>query len=204
MSEGLDPAPEKFPRLPGSHLNFTIPVLEFVKNALVVLELDTDTEGAVHILKKSLLAQVGLEEYATEMKWINPCASFILRDVFCRKCYQCRDVDLCVFSQLEEMNKLEWLCADCQEPYDPEYIELRLIQRIEQNCIRYQLQDLRCSKTQVLSTRLLSRLSIYAENLKTDISRDETYREIRILRNLAEYYRLEWLHETCGRLMHGL
>jgi len=202
MSEGLDPSPEKFPLLPGSHLSLSIPVLEFVKNVLVVLELDNDTERAVHILKKSLLAQIGLEEYAAEVKWVNPCASFILRDVFCRKCFQCRDVDLCVFPHLEDMSKLEWLCTDCQEPYDPEYIELRLIQRIEKNSIRYQLQDLRCSKTQVLSTRALSRLSIYAENLKTDVSRDDVFHELRILRNLAEYYRLEWLYETCDRFLN--
>jgi DNA polymerase epsilon subunit 1 len=203
MSEGLEPTPELFPQLPGSHLTLAIPVLEFVKNILVVLELDSDMEGTVHMVKKSLLAQIGVEEYATEVKWVNPCASFILRDVFCRKCFQCRDVDLCVFSQREDINKLEWLCSECQEPYEPEYIEHRLIHRLEKKCIRYQLQDLRCSKTNTLSTRLLTRLSFYSENLKTDLRREELFHELRILRNLAEYYRLEWLMETCNRLSNG-
>jgi len=50
--------PETFPQLPGSHLHLTNPALEFVKNVLVVLDLDPDTRQETTYLRKSLFAQV--------------------------------------------------------------------------------------------------------------------------------------------------
>jgi DNA polymerase epsilon subunit 1 len=87
---------EKFPKLPGSYLHLTDPALEFVKNVLTVLNLDPDVKQEVIYLKKSLFAQIGVQEYSAVTQWKNPAASFMLPDVYCSECHECRDVDLCV------------------------------------------------------------------------------------------------------------
>ena len=196
--------PESFPQLPGSHLGMSSPVLEFIKNVIAVLELDPDVDTEVQHLKKSLLAQIGVQEYSAQAKWENPCASFILSDVFCSQCQECRDVDLCILPALEENETSAWTCDGCSTPYDVDSIERRLVGAIQRKCIRYQLQDLRCTKTERVSTRILSRQSETSQKLKLDISRKEVASQLRILHNLAQHYELEWLLETAANLLQTL
>lgn len=79
------------------------PVLDFIKSVMTVLELDHEVDAEVHVLKRSLLAQVGVAEYSSLAKWENPCPTFMLPDVFCGECRETRDVNLCyVPPSLEE------------------------------------------------------------------------------------------------------
>ncbi len=197
--------PESFPDLPGSHLMLSSPALEFVKNVMVVLELDPDVDTEVQKLKKSLLSQIGVQEYSAQAVWKNPCSSFVLPDVFCSECQECRDVDLCILPPVDqhEDRSTTWTCEDCGSPYDAGCIERRLVDAIQRKCIRYQLQDLRCSKTGFVATRLLSKQSDTSQKLKMDISRKDLRSELQTLNNLAGYYNLEWLHETTSDLIQS-
>jgi len=105
---------DKFPNLPGSHLTMTDPALEFVKNVLAVLNLDPDVKQEVIYLKKSLFAQIGVHEYSAMTEWKNPAASFMLPDVYCSECRECRDVDLCAIPPEEEES--DTVSADCLRP----------------------------------------------------------------------------------------
>ena len=195
---------ESFPKLPGSHLHLTNPALEFVKNVLVVLDLDPDVKQEVIYLKKSLFAQIGVQEYSAATKWMNPAAAFTLPDVHCTECHECRDVDLCVtLPEDEESLQRQWLCAGCGSPYDVDNVERRLVDIVQKKCIRYQLQDLRCTKTQQVAIRSLSRTSECSAALKLDIPRDEFLGQLTILRNLANFYELEWLLETTNGVLNG-
>lgn len=81
---------------PGSHSRDHLhPVVQFIKSIMVVLELDPDVDAEVHVLKRSLLAQIGVAEYSNVAKWENPCKTFILPDVFCMECHESRDINLC-------------------------------------------------------------------------------------------------------------
>ena len=66
-----------------------------MKNVLVVLDLDSDVKQEVIYLKKSLFAQIGIQEYSSATHWKNPAATFVLPDVYCMECHECYDVDLC-------------------------------------------------------------------------------------------------------------
>ena len=92
---------DAFPILPGSHLHLGNPVLEFIKNVMQVLRLDSSVEKEVNALNRSLLSQIGVQEYDPSTKWKNPCADFVLPDVFCSECHECRDVNLCVLPNFE-------------------------------------------------------------------------------------------------------
>lgn len=91
------------------------PVLEFIKSVMVVLELDKDVDAEVHVLKRSLLAQVGVAEYSSLAKWENPCPEFILPDVFCLECRESRDINLCYIppSAEEEVTKQVSFRSNC-------------------------------------------------------------------------------------------
>lgn len=195
---------QSFPQLPGSHLRLTNPALEFVKNVLVILDLDPDVKQEVIYLKKSLFAQIGVQEYSAATKWENPAAAFVLPDVYCMECHECYDVDLCATPPDDEESTLkQWLCGGCSSPYDADQMERRLVDIVQRKCMRYQLQDLRCTKTQQVAVRAMAQTSECSASLKLDIPRSEFHGQITILRNLADYYGLEWLSETTSGVLQG-
>lgn len=49
-------------------------------------------------------------------------------------------------SELEDTRQSEWLCKECEHPYDKAAIEHRLVQRVQERTLAFQLQDLVCSK----------------------------------------------------------
>jgi DNA polymerase epsilon subunit 1 len=181
------------------------PALEFIKNVATVLELDTDIENEVHGLKRSLLAQVGVAEYAKVATWSNPCPAYILPDVFCSECHESRDVNLCYIPprSMNEEARIEkqWVCEDCGTPYNASLIEGRLIQITHKKMVRYVLQDVRCAKTNRIATRALTALSSCAASLKLDISPESSVRELHLLRSLAVYHDLELLQETVDGIL---
>ena len=67
--------------------------------------------------------------------------------------------------------------------------------------MRYQMQDIRCSKTNRVATQCLARVSKCAAELKLDISQKEARAEINILQNLAKFHELEELHETTDGML---
>jgi len=194
------------PLLRDSGVRPSSPALEFIKNVSVVLELDPDVEAEAHALKRSLLAQVGVAEYSRVAQWSNPCPRFILPDVFCTECSETRDVNLCYVPPKEdadeEFEKM-WVCADCETPYDTDAIERRLIGLLHRKVARYQLQDVRCSKTNRVARRTLNPLVDCPGGLKLDITPTEAEREVKLLRSLAEFHDLESLKATTAGLIRG-
>ncbi|KAJ3067846.1 DNA polymerase epsilon catalytic subunit [Podochytrium sp. JEL0797] len=84
----------QFPDLPGSHLDFKNPALEFVKTLVAVLELDKSIERNVRVLKRDSLTLLGIKEFSEEAVFVNPCEPFRLPQVICEYCNLTRDMDL--------------------------------------------------------------------------------------------------------------
>jgi len=187
------------------------PALEFIKNISVILELDSDVEAEVHSLKRSLLSQVGVAEYARAAQWVNPCPRFILPDVFCVECSETRDVNLCYVpprGDVEDDYDKMWLCGDCGTPYDVGAIQRRLIGILHRKLARYQLQDLRCaSSTGGISGRVARRaLSPQAESasgLKLDTPPIDARRDVKLLHSLADFHDLGTLKETAAGVLRS-
>jgi DNA polymerase epsilon subunit 1 len=179
--------------------------LDFIKSVITVLNLDADVQKEVHLLKRSLLAQIGVPEYASSVKWTNPCIKFILPDVFCSECHESRDVNLCDLPQdgdvVEDVNQRHWACPDCGTLYPSDDIERRLIEICNRKIVRYQLQDLRCIKTNRAATRAMARQSDCSANFKLDIPRSQALSKVQILHNIATDHDLEWLQETTGSIL---
>jgi DNA polymerase epsilon subunit 1 len=201
MKDGPDE--EQMPLVLSDRSRQMNPALEFTKNVIAVLELDSDIETEVHVLKRSLLAQVGVAEYSKAAHWVNPCPTFILPDVFCSECHESRDVNLCYIPprQPDEAIEKHWACDDCGTPYNVHVIEGCLLHRLHKKMVRYVLQDVRCTKTNRVASRALAALSDCSEGLKLDISREEAQGELRLLHSLAEFHELEILQETAAGMM---
>jgi len=181
------------------------PVLEFVKSVIVVLGLDSEVDAEVHALKRSLLAQVGVAEYSNLAKWENPCPTLILPDCYCKECQETRDINLCYLPPAEddEPRQIHWFCEDCGTEYDVVTIERRLIEYAHKSLQRYQLQDLRCTKTNRVATHSLAQVSQCSAELKLDISPAEGRSEIEKLYRLAMHHKLEELEWTTKGILHS-
>lgn len=75
-----------FPILPGSHLTFKNPALEFIKTTMVVLGLAKELSAEVIVLKRNLLDLIGMREFAKEAVFRNPCLPFKVPMVVCKNC----------------------------------------------------------------------------------------------------------------------
>jgi DNA polymerase epsilon subunit 1 len=173
-------------------------VLEFIKSVIVVLELDQEVDKEVHALKRSLLAQIGVAEYSHFARWENPCPNLMLPDCFCKECQESRDVNVCYIPPTEEdeAKQIHWFCEDCGTEYDVAAIERRLIDQAHKKMLRYQLQDLRCTKTNRVATRSLARVSQCSAEWQPDITPEQGRSEIETLFRLAKYHQLdelEWI-----------
>lgn len=174
------------------------PAIEFVKNVSEILQLDPDLECEAHVLKRSLLAQLGVAEYARVAQWINPCPRFTLPDVFCTECYESRDVNLCYVATLESEGDYDrvWVCEDCGTPYDSFVIERRLIGLVNRKMARYQLQDIRCTRTKRVITRLLSPKADAIAGIALDSSPNEAVSQVELLKTLGDFHSLHSLVAT--------
>jgi len=181
------------------------PVLEFVKSVIVILELDDEVDKEIHVLKRSLLAQIGVAEYSSLAKWQNPCLTLMLPDCYCKECQESRDVNVCYIPPAEddEEKQIHWFCEDCGAEYDVASIERRLINQAHKKMLRYQLQDLRCTKTNRVSTRPLARVSQCSADWKLDISPQQGRSDIETLHRLAKYHQLEELEWTTQGMLQS-
>ncbi|XP_031270603.1 DNA polymerase epsilon catalytic subunit A-like [Pistacia vera] len=119
--------------------------LEFIKHVCAVFSLDQSVQHDVLVMRKNLLKYVRVKEFAPEAQFRDPCPSFILPNVICSYCNDCRDLDLCRDLALQAQ---EWRCAmpQCGQPYDHEVMENALLQIVRQRERLYHLQDLVCMR----------------------------------------------------------
>jgi len=200
-----------FPLLPGTHLHLNNPSLEFAKTIISILELDKDVQHEVQILRRSVLTQLGVREYSHSAIFHNPCAEFMLTDLYCSECVETRDLNLCVGgiyteespdgSESKTLTKTEWFCEECKTPYDSSEIEWRLLDLIQRESVQFQLQDLRCTKTGGVARGCLKKDSDCSVSWKADIPKDAFLKRLRILNNLAKFHDLSCLSETTQGLL---
>jgi hypothetical protein len=94
-----------------------------------------------------------------------------------------------------------WACEDCRTAYNIDDIERRLVHVTSQKMLRYQIQDLRCTKTNRVGTGAMLMQSECSAELKLDISRSDGLFSVRVLQDLAEYHDLEWLKKTTDGML---
>lgn len=198
-----------FPRLPGSHLEFTNPALEFAKTVCATLGLDSSIEKEVRVLKKSLLSLIRVSEYSDEAKWENPCETIKLPRVICDYCNSCRDLDLCrdpaFMPDPSNPGPTPWKCASCEAEYDKRMIEGALVDIVRRKTTGWQLQDLVCRKCRTVKADSLSTVcEKCGGELSCTQSRDDLVRKIRVLANIATLKNFAFLDMVASSVLKSV
>ncbi|KAL9391175.1 hypothetical protein Peur_015095 [Populus x canadensis] len=160
------------------------PALEFIKHVCAVLALDQHVQHEVLVMRKNLLKYVRVREFAPEAEFHDPCPSFILPNVICSYCNDCRDLDLCRDSAVLAE---EWRCAvpQCGQPYDREVMENALLQIVRQRERLYHLQDLVCLRCNQVKAAHLSEQCSCAGSFRCREDVSEFRRKMQIFLNVA-------------------
>ncbi|KAK9824549.1 hypothetical protein WJX72_011249 [[Myrmecia] bisecta] len=198
----LDEPTHHFPRLAGSHLSEAergTAAEAFVRSVCCVLTLDQSVEEEVALLRRNLLTLLHMREFSDAAAFQEPCLSFVLRDVICTYCNNCRDLDLCRDPDLQAH---KWACEVCANAYNLGAIEAQLIHTVQQRAQRYQLQDLRCMKCkQIASGHLRRQCHICSGHLANTVTRAAFHKGLTVFRNVARYHSFELLMEIVGWLL---
>jgi DNA polymerase epsilon subunit 1 len=207
--DGATPLPPgdaaAFPSMPGSHLTpeqLGTPALAFVRSVCEVFALDTRAEAQVGLLRAQLLRLLRVREFSGEAEWVDPCASFTLRDVLCGYCHRLRDLDLCRDAQLAQG---DWRCdhPGCRHPYDVAALEARLVAAARGAVRAFVLQDLTCSRPgcrRVKQAHLAARCACGGP-FACRLAPQDARRRLHVLHRVATFHGFRLLEEvTCFAL----
>ena len=167
-----------------------------------VLQLDPALTTEVSALRRALLAQVGVREFSGDSEFVDPCLSFVLRDVICTYCNTCRDLDLLRDMDLTGPETDRWKCLHCKTALDTLVVETRLLAEAEQLSTAFLLQDFRCSQTHRVSTKLCAATSELSSALAMDIPHEVFRKDLDVLLRIAEFHKFELL-ESCVKELLG-
>ncbi|CEL95962.1 unnamed protein product [Vitrella brassicaformis CCMP3155] len=169
--------------------------LLFIRYLMKVFSQDTLVADEVTALRRDLLSLVKVKEFSPEGEWRPPCKSLVLRDIECSHCHRVCDMDLTTD---------EWACPaeECHADYEPEYIESRLVQEIEERVQHFQNQEVLCRKCRQVQLPRLPRTCHCAGAFVGRIDVAEIREFLESVRYVAENHpSLEeggWLAETVG------
>jgi len=206
----------QFPILPGSHLPFDDPALEFIKMICHVLSLTPDAGEEAIRLRRQLLNQCQVKEFSKEAQFRNPCQTLVLQDVICSYCNNSTDFDLCRDLRLLKKPRdpndplegevlEEWTCVVCGNEYARGAVEANLIDLLRRRLVTYQLQDLSCPKCKRTKGEHMSGTCI-----KCSVEYEPTLKVHQVLKylstfeQLATYYEMEGLGEYAAWVRQGI
>ncbi|KAK4286365.1 hypothetical protein QN277_002926 [Acacia crassicarpa] len=174
--------------------------LEFIKHVCAVLALDQSVQHDVLVMRKNLLRFVRVREFAPEAEFRDQSHSFILPNVICSYCNDCRDLDLCRDSAL--LNQ-EWQCGvpQCGQPYDREVMENALLQIVRQRERLYHLQDLVCVRCYQVKAAHLAEQCACAGSYKCKEDRTEFRNKMQVFYNIAVRQKFQLLQECTSWIL---
>lgn len=184
-----------FPSLPGSHLQPRSAVLELVKSLMQVLSLDRATALEARLLRKELLAQLGVREFAKEATFANPSTSLRLAQLSCDSCTVARDLDLCRDEDLQRggADGGGWRCGFCGGALDRVAVEERLVAAVQALAVEWATQDLACARCGALRVNDLMEHCTCSGEWRGLVSRADVEARVAVMRRVARFYGLRML-----------
>ncbi|KAF2758290.1 DUF1744-domain-containing protein [Pseudovirgaria hyperparasitica] len=204
-----------FPKLPGSHLNLTAPVLQLVKSIMQVLSLDKKLNLEVRRIRKDLLALFDVREFSSEATFHNPSATLPVRGLVCNECTAIRDIDLCRDSELMPLqissadsavgpSMAKWRCHNCNSSYDKLRIEETLVAKVERIGLEWCTQDLKCSKcARLRANEFMEHCACSGEWVATQ-NREDMRKMLKVFGNMAGFYGLSMLESLVNDMQDGV
>ncbi|KNC76375.1 hypothetical protein SARC_11125, partial [Sphaeroforma arctica JP610] len=149
--------------------------------------------------RKNLLRLLHVGEFSKAAQFEDPCLTFVLPEVICNFCMECRDIDLCRDVHKEEGEDGEqigfWRCPACTTEYDKDAIEYALIDVVRKQQITFNLQDLVCDKCNGIQ-RLLTPSCPCSGVYRNRTSREDVMTTVKTLDSIAQFYQLRLLQDV--------
>ncbi|XP_005182541.1 DNA polymerase epsilon catalytic subunit 1 [Musca domestica] len=178
------------------------PGLDLIRTLIKVLSVDKGLMEDINDFRRNMLRLVGVGEFSDLAEWKDPCDSYTISEVICKACNHCRDLDLCKDKHRAMKDGIPvWLCAQCFVAYDNEEIEMRIIDVVQRKLMSYVLQDLRCSRCNEIKRENLAQFCTCAGDFVPLISGKEIDHLLRTFQNVADYHKMELLHETVQQII---
>ncbi|KAH3960225.1 DNA polymerase epsilon catalytic subunit [Parastagonospora nodorum] len=204
----------EFPKLPGSHLKLSNPVLQLVKSIMQVLSLDRAISLEARMLRKELLNLFEIREFSSEATFVNPSAVLSVRGVICDECTCSRDLDLCRDAALlppvlpnnsdTAPAPPKWKCDNCDSTYDKLRIEEKLVSEVQKVVLEWCTQDLKCNKCKRLrSNEFMEHCACAGEWVGTK-SRGDVKKKLNTYNNVAGFYGLKMLESVVQECLEGV
>ncbi|CAN1252331.1 DNA polymerase epsilon catalytic subunit A [Linum perenne] len=176
------------------------PALELVKHVCAVMTLDQNVQDEVLLMRRNVLKYAKINEFSREAEFQDPSPSFVLPNVICSYCNDCRDLDLCRDTALQSQ---EWRCGvpQCGQPYDREMMENALLQIVRQRERLYHLQDLVCMRCSQVKAAHLAEQCGCAGSYRCKEDASEFCRKMQIFLNVAIRQKFELLQECTSWIL---
>ncbi|KAK4099131.1 DUF1744-domain-containing protein [Parathielavia hyrcaniae] len=192
------------------------PVLELVKSLMQVLSLDKNITLEARLLRKELLALFDVREFSREGAFQNPSESLRLPQLSCDNCTMARDLDLCRDEDLlppasasasegeRSAATWTWRCTYCEQEYDRNEVEERLLAEVEGLVVQWTTQDLQCGRCGALRVNEFMEHCTCSGEWKESVGRGEVLRKLGVYRNVAKFYGLRMLGGVVEGVLEGL
>lgn len=174
----------------------------------------------IQSFRRNMLRLIGLGEFNDLATWKDTVQTYVLNEVICKACNQCRDIDLCkdrdratvndmyVFFEILISNKRfgwlmlsffvcspVWLCSQCYVYYENEEIEVRLLDVLQRKIMSYTLQDLRCTRCKEIKRDNVAALCSCAGTFDTLINADDLRQLLKTFETVAENHQMNLLKD---------
>lgn len=174
--------------------------LEFVKIVCHIIDLNRSLNGDVQRLKSNLLRLIGVNEYSDVATFKDNAKTYVLSQVICKVCNNCRDIDL-VRDVYQRKEDGLWLCPLCNTAYDNLEIEQMLLDVVNRRMLSYNLQDLQCRKCRTIKRENVNELCQCAGEYRTIVDRNDIVDLYRIFNDVSRKFHLHVLKETTDNLL---
>ncbi|KAK9127695.1 hypothetical protein Syun_016492 [Stephania yunnanensis] len=183
-----------------SNVHMVDAALEFIKHVCAVLILDQNVQHDILVMRKNLLKYVRVREFDPGAFFCYPSLSFILPNVICSYCNDCRDLDLCRDPALLAQ-ELRCAVPQCGQPYDREVMENALLQIVRQRERLYHLQDLVCLKCKEIKAAHLADQCKCGGSFKTKEDESEFKVKMQVFLTIATCQKFQLLKECVSWIL---
>lgn len=145
-----------------------------------------------------------VKEFSPEAEFKDPCESFLLPNVICSYCNDCRDLDLLRDSVVVNAQQ-DWRCgvAQCGQPYDREVMENSLLQIVRQRERLYHLQDLVCIRCNQVKAAHLAEQCSCAGSYQCKEDASEFRRKMLIFLKISDHQKFHLLKEIVSWILQS-
>lgn len=182
-----------YPVVPGQSRALGPPELELVKFCCYILAVDVDISDEISVLRRTLLRNIGVREFAKEAVFQEPTTSLILPDVTCSWCSSCRDIDLC---RDRIQGGTTFACLMCGCEYEKRRMQDVLLRLVYRKIKAFYSQEMKCTRChRVRSGQLTTQCKCSGHYVLTR-EQSEIETMLRVVQSIAVYYKFLVIEDT--------